>query len=146
MEFFTIDKFPKKYESVSTVIMYGENVNTTVNHNLHKYATAIFDRITAVDELIVIEIVPDAYFLGLNYTEIHIKYLTLYSYLGSFFNKPCDLFPNLEELTIELTEMDRMDLSSCHRLKKVWVRGFFATSDSVSISSMSEVYCVVCVL
>lgn len=134
MELFTIDKFPKEFESASTVIMYGENVNSTVNHNLHKFATAIFDRIDAADELIVIEIVPDAYFHGLNSTDINIKYLTLYSYLGSFFNKPCDLFPNLEELTIELTEMGQMDLSSCHRLKKVWARGFFATSDSVSIS------------
>lgn len=134
MEILTIDKFPKKYESVSTVIMYGENANTTMNQNVHKYAAAIFDRITAADELIVIEIVPDEYLHGLNYTDVNIKYLTLYSYQGSFFNKPCDLLPNLEELTLELTEMGRMDLSSCHQLKKVWVRGFFASSDSVSIS------------
>lgn len=128
METLTNGSFPDKYKNVSTVVLYGENASRSVDPQLARHAAAIFDQINAT-ELVMVEIVPDIYLAGLQRIASSIKYLSLYSYLGNFFKRPCDVLPNLEELHLELMDMAGMDLSSCSRLKKLWVRGYFAPTD-----------------
>lgn len=133
MDTFTNGNFPNELASVATVIIYGENVTSTMNASLTQNITSMYDKITAFNELIVIEMVPQIYLDGLKRIGSKLKHLSLYSYLGDFFNNPCDLFPELEELTIDITPMSRMDLNSCRRLKKLTVRGYFTTADAVSV-------------
>lgn len=140
METLTNGEFPDTYKAVSTVIMYGENVTTTVEPLLAYHVAAIFEQIRAT-ELIVVEIVPDIYLAGLPHIAAHIKYLSLYSYFGNQFKRPCDVLPHLEELHMELMEMAGMDLSSCKRLKKLWVRGDFAPTDVSACMPMLSCQC-----
>lgn len=133
MDVFTNGTFPRKLAAVKTVVLYSENVTTTVNASLTQSVTSMFDKIKVFNELIVVEMVPDIYLHGLNSTRSRTKYLALYSYLGDFFNRPCDLFPELKELTLDITGMSGMDLTSCQRLEKLSIRGYYASSDSVSV-------------
>lgn len=80
-----------------------------------------------IDELIVSGFVPDRYFLNLENVPSTktVKHLTLYKYTGTMLRKPCVIFPNLESLIIEQTNITGIkypwDLSACN-VKRLTVR------------------------
>lgn len=80
-----------------------------------------------IDEIVVSGVVPDRYFLNLEAVPSTktVKHLTLYKYKGTMLRKPCEIFPNLESLLIEQTDMSGIkylwDLSACN-VKRLTVR------------------------
>lgn len=91
------------------------------------------------DELIVVGNVPETVFSSLENIRDNVKYLTLYRYSGFTLQNPCEVFPELEELIIERTDLLIMDLKACKSigLKKLWVRSYDLKTTSVSIDIKS---------
>lgn len=111
-------------EDVSTVILYGENIPSgqvlgqrqlnLVKHNFNQLPNT-------VEELIVAKHIPKHYSLALYKTLPFVKRLSIHSYEGDFYDNPCKVCPNLEELTLEHINPGKFILTSCKRLKTVRV-------------------------
>lgn len=86
------------------------------------------------EELIVIESVPRDYLDKMRPKFGGIKRLALRSYRGNFFDNMCKHLPNLEELTLELMNVEKIQLASCGGLKKLWIWNVKYAKEVVSIS------------
>lgn len=87
-----------------------------------------------VDELVVIGNPSPEYLASMSEgAKKSIQYLTLMAYSGKLLKNPCSVFPYLEELTLEDSNIDEISVDSCVCLTKVWIRDNAAKVRQVSV-------------